>query len=220
MSCSEPASGASARYQRGRPRTRTHKALTTLAAFSLRDTSASHGCSARFTRFTSDDHHPIPSCARRAGPGGGRGSTTPDTVATGGRQPARHQKFKTNLGVEELVSNVTCVECAPPRGVELSFREILIFRLRRVCAAVVAVSDLCRIYRQERATASTVVYKGSCRVDLYVEGSPDLPHPRGLSGSVPPSAIRVRHGSIAAPAGGCWVQASRHAYRGRELEHR
>jgi len=124
VSCSEPASGASARYQRGRPRTRTHKALTTLAAFSLRDTSASHGCSARFTRFTSDDQlnqHSIPSCARRAVPGGGRrGSPRRPTRSRldAGPQVARHQN---QFGCRR--AGVECDLCGvcPTTGVRAQF---------------------------------------------------------------------------------------------------
>ena len=134
---------------------------------------------------------------------GARGGGGGEHDARHGRDwtPARKwQDIKTNLGVEELVSNVTCVECAPPRGFELSFREILIFRLR-VCAAVVAVSDLCRIYRsaQERATRSCTS-RSSCRGIARPPASARALRLR--------SAFRVRHGSIAAPAGGCWVQAS------------
>ena len=145
MSCSEPASGASARPPTHENSLSAHDSL---AAVSLRAwvEYASHPshlvCSARFTRFTSDDHHPIPSCARRAGPGGGGGARRP----TRSRPDAGPEDIKTNSGVECDLCGV-CPTTGGRAEFFLSFWEILIFRLR-VCAAVVAVSDLCRIYRR------------------------------------------------------------------------
>ena len=128
------------------------------------------------------------------GPGGGRRGSTTGRRPTRSRLDAGPQDIKTKI----RVSNVTCVECAPPRGFELSFREILIFRLR-VCAAVVAVSDLCRIYRsaQERASTRSCTSRSSCRGIARPPASARALRLR--------SAFRVRHGSIAATAGGCWV---------------
>jgi hypothetical protein len=155
VSCSEPASGASARYQRGLPRTRTHKKRSddSRGIVSHCVTHPPHIPHIPFAVPVSHASHPtiiIQSHRARAvrARGGGGGARRP----TRSRPDAGPQDIKTNLGVDqELVSNVACVECAPPRGVELNFREILIFRLR-VCAAVVAVSDLCRIYRRNPAT--------------------------------------------------------------------
>ena len=139
-------------YQRGRPRTRTHEALTTLAAVSLRDwvEYASHPshlvCSLPVSHVSHPtiiiQSHRARAVRARGGEGGG-----------GARRQTRSRRTP-HAGPQDIkkpirVSNVSCVECAPPRGVELSFRENLIYRLR-VCAAVVR----CRIYvgRYQRAS--------------------------------------------------------------------
>jgi hypothetical protein len=137
-------------YQRGRPRTRTHEALTTLAAVSLRDwvEYASHPSHLVCSLPVSHVSHPTiiiqSHRARAVRARGGEG----EHDAKHGRDGAPHagpQDIKKPI----RVSNVSCVECAPPRGVELSFRGNLIYRLR-VCAAVVR----CRIYvgRYQRAS--------------------------------------------------------------------
>jgi hypothetical protein len=58
------------------------------------------------------------------GPGGGRRGSTTGRRPTRSRLDAGPQDIKTKI----RVSNVTCVECAPPRGVELTVYKLAVLR--------------------------------------------------------------------------------------------
>lgn len=146
MSCSEPASGASARPPTHENSLSAHDSL---AAVSLRlpGSNTLHIPHISFAVPVSHASHPtiiIQSRRARAvrARGGGGGARRP----TRSRPDAGPEDIKTNSGVECDLCGV-CPTTGGRAEFFLSFGEILIFR-HHVCAAVVAVSDLCRIYRR------------------------------------------------------------------------
>lgn len=123
-------------YQRGRPRTKTHEALTTLAAVSLRDwvEYASHPSHLVCSLPVSHVSHPTiiiqSHRARAVRARGARGSTTPNTVAT----DAGPQDIEKPI---RPVSNVRVVWSFPGSRAEF-------YLLPPCVCGSRAVSDLCR----------------------------------------------------------------------------
>jgi hypothetical protein len=104
------------------------------------------------------------------GPGGGRRGSTTGRRPTRSRLDAGPQDIKTKI----RVSNVTCVECAPPRGVELTvyklavLRENLILsggsRSRADRATSDAITRICRLPSPISARFRAVRVAGVARV--------------------------------------------------------